>query len=242
MNTHNDKLILNSLAEASIAKGASSNELIGVHGVFDFHALGPTDKQRDEFLDLMAYYDAKRDTSQWYIDHLHSDIILPNNRKDAEKLIDMLEIKWDEVFKNTVVTQGKNDLLDKYLAGSSYTAAFYLSLISSTSYSAIAAGDTAAQINGSNGWKEAGVANQPTYSQSTRPAPSWSSASSGSKATSANVVFSITGTGTAKGSFLVTNSTKDGTSGVLFSAGLFTQGDRAVVNGDTINGTYTLSA
>lgn len=150
-------------------------------------------------------------------------------------------LKWSDTIKNLVTTQGKNDALDKYLAGTTYTAAWYLGLISSTSYSAVAAGDTAAQVNGTNGWKEAGVANAPTYSQATRPAPAFSSASAGSKSTSAAVAFSITGTGTVKGCFLDSSNVKDGTAGVLYSAGLFSGGDKAVGSGDTLSVTYTAS-
>ena len=54
---------------------------------------------------------------------------------------------------NTVCTAGKNAALDAYLAGSSYTVTGpYMGLISSASYSAIAAADT---MSSHAGWLEA---------------------------------------------------------------------------------------
>jgi hypothetical protein len=142
-------------------------------------------------------------------------------------------LKWRDTIENLVTTQGKNDALDKYLSGSSYTATWFLGFIDLTGYTAIAAGDTAASHSG---WTES-VA----YSNATRPATAWSAAASGSKTLSANASFSINATATIKGAFLISNSTKSGTTGVLYSAGLFSGGDRAVANGDTLNVGYTAS-
>jgi hypothetical protein len=147
-------------------------------------------------------------------------------------------LKWRESFWNTVTTVGKNDILDKYFAGSAYTAAWLCGLISSVSYSAIVAADTMASHAG---WTEAGATNAPAYSQSTRPSIAFSAASGGSKSSSAACVYSITSGGTVKGAFITTNSTKDATTGTLYSAGLFTGGDRVVINGDTLNVSLTVS-
>jgi hypothetical protein len=44
------------------------------------------------------------------------------------------------------------------------------------------------------------------------------------------------------GAFLTSDNTKGGTTGTLFSAADFSApGDRSVVNGDTLNVTYTFS-
>jgi hypothetical protein len=149
-------------------------------------------------------------------------------------------LKWEEHFDNLVTTQGKNHILDTYLAGSSYTSKVFLGLISSTGYTAVAAGDTA---NSHTGWTEF-----TGYSQTTRRPPSFSAASSGSKATATAAVFSVTSANTIKGTFLVANTgtglaaAKGGYSGALYSAGLFTGGDKTIGNGDIVNVTYTASA
>lgn len=148
-------------------------------------------------------------------------------------------VKWTDDFSNLVTTVGKNNLLDAYLGASTQTTTWYMGLISSTSYTAVAAGDS---MSSHTGWLEAGATYNPTYSQSARPSVSWSAASSGSKATSSAVSFSITSSGTVKGAFLNSVSTKDGGTGVLYSAGLFTGGDKVVSSGDTVNVTYTASA
>lgn len=151
------------------------------------------------------------------------------------------EVKWSDTFDNVVTTVGKNLALDTFLAGSAYTVTGpFMGLINSSASSA-AAGDTMASHAA---WLEVGDANAPTYS-GTRKTVAWSSASSGSKATSSAVSFSITGSGTVGGCFIVFGSgavnTIDNTSGVLYSAGAFTGGSKTVANGDTLNVTYTAS-
>lgn len=148
------------------------------------------------------------------------------------------DLLWTDTVVNLVTTGGKNDALDKYLAGSAYTATWFLGLISSVSFTAVAAGDTMASHAG---WTEAGIANAPTYSQGARPTAAWSAASAGAKALSAALAYSITSAGTVKGCFLTSVSTKDGITGILYSAGLFTGGDKVVANTDTLSVSYTAS-
>ena len=164
-----------------------------------------------------------------------------NAKADAlfDEAMKLTEVKWTESQLNLVTTVGKNDLLDKYFSGSSYTAAWYCGLISSVSYSTIAAGDTMASHAG---WTEAGPTNAPDYSGSTRPALAFAAASAGSKATSAASSFTFSAAGTIKGMFGTSNSTKDGTTGILYNAVLFTGGDRTVASLDVVNVSVTYSA
>ena len=151
-------------------------------------------------------------------------------------------LKWREIIDNVVQTVGKNLALDTFLAGSAYTVTGpYMGLISSTSYTGVAAGDTMASHAG---WLEAGGTNAPTYSGNRKTAV-WSAAASGAKALSAALSFAITSSGTIKGAFICYGSgalnTKDNTAGILWSAGTFSTGDKAVVNGDTLNVNYSTS-
>jgi hypothetical protein len=141
-------------------------------------------------------------------------------------------IAWEEAVENLVTTEGKNDLLTNYLKGSAYTAAFFIGLVDNANFTAYVAGDTAAQINGTNGWKE-GV----PYSNATRPAWTGGTAAAGSIDNSGSpAAFNINATLTVRGAFLVTTSAKSGTTGKIYGEADFTAA-RSVLSGDTLNGT-----
>jgi hypothetical protein len=151
-------------------------------------------------------------------------------------------LKWRETIDKVVCTVGKNMALDTFLAGAAYTVTGpYMGLISSTSYSAVSAGDT---MTSHAGWLEAGGTNNPTYTGNRKTAV-WAAAASGSKALSPALSFAITSSGTVKGAFMVYGSgasaTKDNTGGTLWSAGTFTSGDKAVLSGDTLNINFSTS-
>lgn len=146
------------------------------------------------------------------------------------------KLKWIEEPENLVTTEGKNDELSKYFKGSSYTAAFYGGLINNAGFSALAVGDTAAQIGGSNGWAEATA-----YSESVRQTLTLGSVSAASVDNSASkCTYSINGTVTIYGAFLATASAKSATTGVLYGEAAFSVA-RALLSGDTLNVTFTLS-
>lgn len=149
-------------------------------------------------------------------------------------------MKWSDTIKNLVVTVGKDDLLDKYFAGSAYSAAWYMGLVDNTSFSAYAAGDTLASHAG---WLEF-LSYTISGSSTNRATPSWSAASSGSKTTTATS-FTITGSGSVLGALMCTtqarNTASNGGAGILYSAGSFTGGARTVASGDIILVTYTAS-
>ena len=150
-------------------------------------------------------------------------------------------LKWHETIDNVVCDVGKNLALDTFLAGAAYTVTGpFMGLISSVSYTGVTAADTMV----SHCWLEAGGITAPTYSGNRKTA-AWAAAASGSKALSVALSFAITSTGTIKGAFLCLGTgalaTKDNTGGVLWSTGLFNTGDKAVVNGDTLNVNYSTS-
>ena len=124
------------------------------------------------------------------------------------------ELIWTEEFDNIVVNEGLNDSLYKHLKGSAYTAAWYVGLAGTGSK---VAGDTAAEIGGTNAWSE--VTN---YTQGVRQTLTLGSVSGQSVDNSLNKAsFTINTTITIYGAFVVSSSVKNGTSGVLYGVGDF---------------------
>lgn len=141
-------------------------------------------------------------------------------------------LKWVEEFFNLVTTAGLNALLDNTFNAAAGSVAWYVGLVtgpgSGTTY---AAADTLASHAG---WTE-----NTDYTGNRQAWTKNGAASSGSMSNSSSkAVFPITGPATIAGAFLC--SAASGTSGTLFGEGDFTA-DRAVVSGDTINVTVTLT-
>jgi hypothetical protein len=146
-------------------------------------------------------------------------------------------LKWEEQGKNLVVNAGLKDMNDKYFAGSSYTAAWFVGLITGPGASnTYIAGDT---LPTHAGWTEftnySGSRKAAVFGVATTADPSVISTSASPAS------FTISGAGgVVAGAFLA--SVSSGTSGVLFSEANFqAPGDRTVVSGDTLNVTYTFS-
>ena len=144
------------------------------------------------------------------------------------------KLKWEDEIRNLVVDEGLNDLLDKYLKGSAYTAAFYVGLTDDTP--TVDASDTMASHSG---WSEVTA-----YDEAVRQTLTLGSVSSQSVSNSASkAAFTCsTDSTTVGGAFITTNSTKSGDTGTLYGAGAFSGGDKSVDDGDTLNVTVTLTA
>ena len=148
------------------------------------------------------------------------------------------DLKWEAKCPNLVVDVGLQDMNNKYFLGSAYTATWYIGLYGSGASNSPAAGNTMASHSS---WTE-----ETGYSQATRPACTFATPTTANPSVATNsaspAVYSINATATIGGAFLVSENTKGGSTGTLYSASDFTSpGDRSVVSGDTLNVTYTLS-
>src|SRR5215204_662131 len=146
-------------------------------------------------------------------------------------------VKWRDVADNLVTTQGKNAILDKFLGLAAAYTNIALGLHTTVGNAASTYAAPSPQVEAVVG----------TYTA--RLAPAFSAAAAGVKATSAAVSFPIVGTDAINGVFLalanaagvLTRGDVAASGGVLLSTGTFSGGARAVLNGDTLNVTYSLA-
>jgi hypothetical protein len=246
----NEAIHMTEAAHGRVGGSATLAERLGLTGTYHGVCRGYKAQHQAEYLRefprLLALR-ARRDQLLRYTPAFAHGLLAGVQKELAEFeafMASLTEVKWSADAPNVVTTVGANLALDTVLAGSSYTVTGpYMGLIGAVSYvSAPVIGDT---MSSHATWTEAGGTNAPTYT-GPRKTIAWNAASAKSKSPSSAPVFAITGTGTAKGVFLVLGSgavsTLDNTSGTLYSAGLFTGGDQAVVNTNTLTVTYTATA
>ena len=136
-------------------------------------------------------------------------------------------VKWEDDIENLVTTVGKNATLNSILGN----AGAGIVLMGLKGVGTAVVGDT--------------MASHPSWAEITaiaaRVAPVFSTASGGSKTTSTPTSFTMTGSATVAGCFIVLGGTTvpGNTTGILFSAGDFAS-TRAVVATDILLVTYTV--
>ena len=155
------------------------------------------------------------------------------------------KLKWNEEFPNLVVAIGKQLMLDTLLRGSAYTTVGpFLGLINNST--TFAAADTMT----SKTWTElttytvsgSGVRGTAVFAASTS---SGSTPSNVTTSTATAITYTMTGSATVYGCFLVTGSgavsTLSSTAGTLYSEGNFSTA-KTVTSGDTVSVTYSTTA
>lgn len=141
-------------------------------------------------------------------------------------------LKWEEPWENAVTDEGQDHLLNVTLAGGAQSTTWFIGLIDGASPT-VAETDTLS----SKAWTE----NQ-NYSEAARQTWSNGAVSGQSVDNSGSVAsFSIdTDAQTIGGAFLADDSTKGGTTGILYAAGTFST-DKSADSGDTLEVTATFT-
>lgn len=143
---------------------------------------------------------------------------------------------WEAEDHNLFTTVGKNALLNGAYNAAITLVGPFMGLISSASFTAVAAADTMASHAG---WLEANATNAPPYG-ATRPTLTYGTASAG-VVTSGNAVFVFTGSGTVQGAFVAAGSGavsgNTSTAGTLMNAGTLASA-QPVISGNTLTITH----
>jgi hypothetical protein len=146
-------------------------------------------------------------------------------------------LKWVAEETNLVVNTGLAQMANSALAGSTQVTTWYVGIYGAQASNNPVDTDTAASHPG---WTEI-----TPYGNATRPQAIFVAGSAANPTVVTNSAspasFAINATSTVGGAFIISNNTKGGTTGTLFSAADFTTADRTVALGDVLNVTYTFS-
>lgn len=139
---------------------------------------------------------------------------------------------WTRKAPNVVTDEGQDDLLDKYLKGSAYTAAFYCALFSTATpletWAASDIGGTITEIT--------------DYDEATREVVTLGTVSSQSVDNSASrAEFTMNASGTLETIGILTVSTKGASTGVLYSVAAPSGGSEGYSSGNVIKVTATFT-
>jgi hypothetical protein len=154
-------------------------------------------------------------------------------------------------FKNGITNQGKDHIFNVYFDAATQVTTWYMLLIDNANFTALAAADTYDNIDqAGNGWDEFKSYTDNANAGNTATRPVWNPdpASGQSISNGTQTIFDITAGGTVKGLGIVGGTAAANTKGdhaadgELWATALFDQGDTAVVNGDQLKITYTVSA
>lgn len=142
------------------------------------------------------------------------------------------KVLWKEEIHNLVTNVAKDSILNVYLHGSPQIATWYVGLLGTSP--TFSADDT---MGSHPGWAEV-----TDYSESTRPEYNEDQASQQAISNGSNkATFSINSDIEIGGAFIVNDSVKGGTAGILLSEAQFNSGKRELKNGDVLSITYTIS-
>lgn len=133
---------------------------------------------------------------------------------------------------NGIVDVGLEHMFDTQFHAGTPITTWYIGLVDNSGFTAFADADTMASHAG---WNEF-----TSYSEGTRVAWAEDAAASRAITNTTSSDFSITGSGTVKGIFVTSDNTKSGTAGTLWATAAFAS-TVAVVNGDSLKITYTIS-
>lgn len=123
------------------------------------------------------------------------------------------KVLWRQRFHNAITTAGLTHLADVAFNGGTQVSPWYLGLINNSGFSALSAADT---MSSHAGWTEL-----TSYDEATRVEWDQNAPVSGVITTNTASTFTISATVAVYGAFLVSNSTKGGTTGTLFATGAF---------------------